>query len=482
MWHPVHYIVATPTRLALTAVAASGALVGLSLWLDWWIDTQSRSPGLNSVLFVAWLLLIFGVSFVEAFFLGDLVLPRGWRRNLMLARGQRARDGEGAASAPREGAHTADGADDDLEDEVVARRRLRSYTPHFSAILGLLVAGNALLVGELRSGVLWRIHDVQLESALRSDEPATRLWAIERVTRLGHEATLTHFTDRLVERMDDGDPLVARTAVQAVAHVARRMRASMEELRRVRSPQRWEKTLYERLQQTLAELLLARFRHRPELRPALAEALGALEVRDAVQSFETFLWQEQPDRDTVRAVVRAAGELGHLHALTVPLEVLTWDDEPLQAESAWALGEILVRYDPDQFTREPRCIGETVEALSTHLPKLARPGRCVLVEAFARVRDARTAGALFALFDAAHDDDACPRVEIDRRFGPPLVASREQPLRFKVVQAVAGIAAGNQEVIDWLERRLQRGDLSPRYQEALRSVLERARPNGVPGP
>lgn len=472
MWHPIRYVVATQTRLAVTAVLASGALIALSLWLDWIIDTRSHAPGLNSALFVVWLLTILGVSWIEALFVGDLLFPRGWRGYLMLSRGQKPR------AAGRDGRREESAESTALADMRDDRRRYRSYTPHFSFALGLLVVGNMLLVGELRSGVLWRIDEVQLETALRADDVETRVRAIDRVTRLLLQGPLEHFTDRLVELVDDPDAEVARTAVQGLAHIARRMRHSMEELRRSKQPQRWEKDLYDRLVRTQGERLLTRFRHRPEMRPALAEALGALEVTDAIQQFGTFLWQEKPDRETVRAIILAVGDLRDLHGLTVPLDVLgseeLGEDEDLQAVASWAIGEILTHHDPERFTREPQCIPLAVDALSAELPRLQAGGRCALLDAFARFRDARAGAALFAMFDVASDADRCERREIARRFGPPTVAATEEPLRLKVLRAVAAIATGNDEVIDWLRRRARRPDLSDPYRREIENILAMA--------
>ena len=483
MTNPLRYVVSTPTRLAVTAVLAAGALIAQSLWFDWLVDTQTQAMGVNSLLIVLWLLSILGVSYLEGLFIGDLAFPRGWRDHLMLSRGQRLRSGPGGPGAPP----AEDDADDDGRDELFPGRRFRSYTIHFSFLVGLLLLGNTVLVGQLGSGALWRVSEVQLATALRSGEAKAQLRGIERVTRLGEEHMLHRFADRLVELTEDPKPDVASAALYGLARLGMRMRISMEELRRSHEAQRWEKGLFERLRESHGAHLLKRFRDEPALRIPLAAALGALQVPDAVRQLKPFvLWQTDPEPEVVEAIVVALGDVGDLHGLAVPVEVIGRDDGQLHPAASWAAGELLALYEPDLYTREPRSVPQAVAILSGRLGQLSLPGKCALVEAFARVRDARAGAALFALFDATADDVRCVRAERKRPYGPPLVMNTDGPLRMKTLQAIAHIAGGNPEVIEWIEQRLADGalsetppeTLSETYRRSMEKVLEAARKAG----
>ncbi len=459
MRHPLRALAASRTRLAVTALLATGALVAASLWLDWFMSSQSRSTGHNTLAILLWLFGVLVVGGVDALLLGDVLLPEGWREHLLHTKGAR----RSSRRDERE-------ADDDLDP-----RRYRSYTIHFSFLLGLAVVGNLLLAGEMGSGALWRIQEVQLSTGLRAEQPAARLRSLAFVPRLDTEDMLPAFTMKAAELLDDPDGEVAGAALDVVGHVAARMRRAMAALRAAREPQRWEKALFERLQQTQSVRVAARFRHDDRLRGRAALALGALQALDELQAFESFLWQDEPDRETVVAIAVATGDMQDLRALPVPLALLQRGDEEAQAHASWALGEILGAYTPDSYTREPLCVTEAMEVIGAQLGAMSLLGRCALVEALARVRDARMATSLFALFDATGEDLDCPRREFVRAHGRPSVISAGGPLKIKVLEAVATIAGGNEEVLEWLTRRLGRGDLSPRYERELSHVIDLVR-------
>lgn len=438
----------------MSAVLATGTLAAASLWLDRFVSDLSTSTGLNSLLILLWMLLILAAGYLQALFIGDLIFPPGWRY------------------ASRSGAGTSRAEADDTKDDLLSQgRRLRSYGVHFSFVLVAVLLADLSLVGHLGSGALGRISEVQMDTSLRSEDVGARLKAIKHVARMDRPDELPRFTMKLTALLEDPDGEVAEAAGWALAEIAARMRRSMAALRAAHEQQRWEKDLSDRLRETQERRLLELFRHDARLRAPLALLLANLQVTDAVQQFETYLWQKGPHQETKEAILVALGRLGDLHGLKVPLEVLASDDHSLKPAAAWVLGEILSQYDPEAYTREPRCIEETVDHMRGYLPKLPLAAQCAVVQAFERAQDGRAGSAMFEIFDALEGDPTCPRVEISYPYAKPIVASAEEPLRMKILRAVAAIAVGNREVVRWLRRKATDDDLPERYRAEAENIL-----------
>lgn len=445
----MRFAVASVTRTGITALLAMGLLVAGSLWIDWYVDLASNSTRWNSLLFIVWMALVLLAAGIGALFVGDLIFPRGWRDSLMQARGVERQRSEMFSSGDDE----EDG--DDLATLLAMGERVRSYTAHYSILLVVLAVANLFLAGSMRSGALWRIDEVQLATMLRSPHPERRVKAIDRIPHLDMEHMLVRFSHKLGRHLDDPAPEVAEAAMEALAHVGLRLRRSMAALRAAREPQRWEKALYDELAATHGERLLRRFRQQEEIRPATAKALGAFQVSAAIDAFDSYLQRTSPSAATVYGILVGLGDMEELLALPIVLDLINWGPEKIRVTAAWAYGRIMLSYDPEIYTREPLCIPDAIQAIEELLQLAELPVRCALVESMIDIRDARSAPALFAFFEETPSDALCPRLEIERRYGPPALVAIEERAQSKTLRAIANIAAGNEEVVDWLAREMR---------------------------
>ena len=185
-------------------------------------------------------------------------------------------------------------------------------------------------------------------------------------------------------------------------------------------------------------------------------------------------------------IVALAGMRGHLRAV-VPLATALRDPSSSAEERALALygvGEVVGHWRPNALEAS-RAIPEEAtlasEVMNEVVPSLDLRGSCVLVDALRKMRDARTAPALFSVFEGA---EAGVRCAGDSRLRPgrrELQLSRDEGLRFRSLRGIAHIAKGNATVVKWLEEQEGRIDaLSPKMIREIGSLRQRVAPGGSP--
>ncbi len=477
MRKPLEWAARSRARLVVCALVAAGGQVGVSIIGGRLLWLESHSVVANFLVTVLWMGLLALFSYVEALLLGDLLLPGAWRERTLL----------GKIDVPLPRRDSADASADD-DDAPLEPGGIKKYTVHFSLILTALIAGNVFLGNILSSHALTNLKRIHYETVLRSDGRDSRLEVIGIIADMRQPEETTDFALRLVGLLDDGDAEVAVAAADGLAHIARRMRLSMETLAERKEPQRWERDLYQKLRRVAAEPLRKQFRQgSAAMKRATAGALGALEEEDAVDLFVLQLGRPQCDAATAEAIIVALGDMRSLFGLDPLVSVLAGDyPAAAQVKASWALGEIMASFEPQrprshpladqELTREPYGIEKAVTYLGQRLFTLSDARvRCALVSGIRRFRDARFVRPLLDLFERADSTYECPREELARRHGAPELLSRPESIRMKVLDALAAMAVGNAEVRAWAERQSARGNFGTELQRQIDHLLELVR-------
>jgi hypothetical protein len=128
----------------------------------------------------------------------------------------------------------------------------------------------------------------------------------------------------------------------------------------------------------------------------------------------------------------------------------------------WGLGALARQNDPGSIGTLPdEQLDQAIQAIAKVLPGASLELTCAGVMALAGFDDARSTPALLAIFDGPHAKAYCPRIDLQRPGGPPVAFVKDQELRLMVLNTLAAVALGNQELHAWLNQAARRTDLSP---------------------
>lgn len=451
MTGPVQLIAQSRRRLALSFAIGLVPLFGVAVFASRYIQESSDSPSLDLVLITGWMLLALAVAYIGALFLADLVFGRVWREVNILGRRP-----EVTARSESAGADASSAEDDDIELAALGVANRSQALPLALFVILMLVVLIAATHQVTGGFFAWYARYGYATSTLRGDDSARKIAILEEMTR-AQDDRLVHYTELMEAQLDgvDTPPEVRVQAVLSLGEVGRRMVRSTELIQEGKPGAEWTLDLHRHMDAVVTPKLLIRLKATSDHSEtaALVFALGELRVVDALPAYRAYVRRADRDRGTVRAIVRAlASTRDPRTGLTILMPLLGGEDAELASLAVWAVGEMYGLGTGAADEAPPDAA--LVALLAQRLPVLPFATQCVALDALLRIRSEQLAKVLFHVFDAVDPvDRRCQRVELERPFQAPLLVSREEELREKVVQALAAIAEGNSEVMSWLRAR-----------------------------
>lgn len=381
-------------RLVVSALLASGALLGATAWVARYVNEASASVSLNLVLITGTMLFLLVASYVEAMLIGDLFFPGRWREQVLLGRKL------------------------DLEaqgEEGMAQHR--DFNLHFLLVLAVLIVANVYGTRALTGDYLGEYHAVGFHlTRLRSAEVAEKEAALRDLSKTTYR-----------ERWHQAS---VRGAVLA------ELDAPVPEL------QRWAIFIAGQARYDVAFDRLAALAAQgdPQTRGEAAEALGMTQDSRAVPTLLGLLAPTEGDARVRLGALRGLGLLALRGADAGPrlLEIAqTTTDDTERATAAWALGQ--VRYAPGYA------------ALWALFDKEASPGvRCAALEGLKYLAqhasdddDVRRAKDRFADLP----DHECPYLIWEDRNEEKIYVMFKEHYRTKLLKIVANRAGAAER--DW---------------------------------
>lgn len=434
---PLRWLAGSTRRLIVAALVCFGALFASAFPIAAYIRQSSDSLVLDTVIQTSWLLALLAGSGFTAILVGDRIFPYRWRERVIL----------GLPVAP---------VDPDADDPPPL---LQSHIFGFSVLFVAALALGALALNALTSDFLGEYQRVgYMHTLRRSDKTELKLELIGELGEARREQKVRDALDVLNLMWRDGrqPPEVQRAAVVALGRQAYALRSSVGAWSREGLRAHWELDLLRDLRRRDAPDLRAAFAagSSTELRAAVALALGKLADADSVEVLGAAATGPEPRGLVWRAAVLGLGIAREPTLLPdlVPLAARVEDAEDFRA-LAWSVGELSRHYVPETDRAIDAFFPELV---ATFLP-LTRGGtldrRCEATDVLRKTGDARIWRALTETFATPDAEGVCPTayVDIDEQ-GPELMVATE-PLRMRIIRALALVALGNQELLDWLRSR-----------------------------
>lgn len=444
-------------RLALSFIAFLVPLFGYAIWVSHFIREHSSSPSVDLILITAWMFLALAGAFIGALLVCEFAFPAGWRETNIL------------------GISPGLPTDDDADIEAIGAAT-QSRTLPFAVIL-VLALGVVVYVSHLATGrfLVWYSKYGYATSTLRGDETSRKVAVLEDMTRAQDDRLIT-FTDMMIAVLDDPDsaPELRTQAIWSLGEVGRRMERSIELMAAGEAGGKWVRGLRHTLRSTVEPELLKRLKAKPPTVEAVAlvYGLGAMRNEDARAVFKELVATDGTDRALVTAIVRAMATARPPRVgLAVVRPLLLTDDQELFGLAAWAVGE-MYGFGSGESQEDPPDPA-VVRILRRRLPRVSFETQCLLLDSAQRVRAEDLDRVLFQLFESVEPvDRRCPRRTMDRRFQPPVLISKEEEFREKVVKTLAAIAEGNDKVRLWLREKSQDENVASGLRRDMRHVLE----------
>lgn len=514
-------VAATRTRLLISATLGMLPTLGIAIWGTAWIRESSTSGGTDLLIIVSWMLLALGEGALLSLLTGDFMFGERWRRMNLLGERDLAGDDDFARAASSAqsasggavaamglmviiGAVTGAliaiapnakylfalglvaliavvvavvrgrGKTPDAEAELAAATRPRTAT---LAVLTVAFTLTLVLGVDSASGdfLNWYSRVGYATSTLRGDDEAAKIAILKQMTRAQDDRLIELTTMMEAQAFGpDTEPAVRIQALWSLGEVCRRMVRSVELMEQGNKGGAWVNELLPHLRAEVEPRLIALLRAGAtgDQGRAVVYGVGALRSPAGLVELAAALDRESTDREMVRGIILAFSEYRWAEKV-VPLLLpsLAGSDPELAGLSAWAIGENygMGTGDADEVAPDPGL----VQLLAQRLPEMELATQCMVLDALIRVRSEELNETLFLLFDvAAPPDVRCPRQLVEKPFRSAAVASREEELREKVIQALAAVAEGNSAVLSWLTRRYQDPDVADGLRADMKYIID----------
>ncbi|MFT7622062.1 MAG: hypothetical protein ACI9WU_001229 [Myxococcota bacterium] len=447
-------VAGTRTRLIASFTAGLVPWLAVTIWATGYVRDASDSASADVGVITGWMLLTFVVAVLAALLAADLLFGGVWRRVNILS--QRS---------------ASDGDDDVAIASAAAQPRTFQVAAMVVIAIGAMVIATHFITDDFFG---WYARYGYATSTLRGDDSPRKVVILDQMTR-AQDDRLVRYTDMIEAEIDKtgNAPEVVDQAILSLGEIARRMIRSVELMERGSKGGDWVRGLHTRLVTDIEPRLLAALEHKPQgtRARALIYALGAFRSVHAVPLYQQTLESPDRDRETVVAIVSAMSRYQIQTVSVRPLMgLLSGEDPELAGLAAWAIGEMygLGTGEATELAPDPAL----VLLISQRLLTMPHDTQCVVLDAMLRIRAEQHAKVLFALWDATEARDRCPRKELVRRFESPSTVSKDEEMREKIVQALAGIAEGNSEVMAWLRRHSEDEVVASGLRNDMRYVLD----------
>lgn len=407
---------------AILITAGYAILISMSVYLLDFVKERSVSAAVDFLSITAWAMMTLVVSFFETVLVSGLIcrIKRG---------------GKGG-------------------DEIAAFREFRLNVFHKSIFFAVFVGANFLL-SNAASGNFWSGYYAKkgvYMTVLRGGEPEKVKWAFDRIAKMPDE-NIAAFLEPVADFLDSGDAGLRKQAALCLGEIARRMNSSVSMLSEKEIKEnRWEIAVLAAIRKDVLPKLIESFKKDgDEVRSAAAYAIGASGSSAAQELFLQYLLSPGRSDVVVKEIVMAAYLSGRFEALKTLEHGVGTKDGTLQALSLYAAGGIIAAIGVDDRARL-EAASSFLEMVKERSGSLSLEGKCAFVDALAKVRDAGFTGLLISLFESRDGDVICGRVEVGRYYTAPVVVTAQGAMRHKILNALAGIAVGNEEVLNFLKK------------------------------
>ena len=451
----LEYVAGSRSRLVRSALGGVIPLFSIAYFGSEWIREKSTSPGIDMLIITVWLLMALVVAYLVAVLIGDSVFPKGWRDVQVLGR------------------RTSD-LSDSLEAEDIVRAARGQTLPFAGIWVGTVLALSFLTQASTSGFFDWYSQYGFASSALRGDNQTLKIQVLEEMTR-APDGRLVGYAKMAFGYWDDDDSEVRLAAYWSVGEIGRRMTRSIGLLDAGETGGEWVRDLHAWLMESVAPMAITRFSNAASSaeRTPLAYVLGGLQPPEMAALFENYLSSESRDTDTDTVVLLSLAKPAR-RSEAVPLirQVLEEaSDTDLLILALWAAGEVygLGTGSANEAPPDP----ELVRIVKNRLSSYSFEVQCVALDALTRLRTEETNEGLFALFETVSPPSRrCERREQSRRFGKPILVSREEELREKIVKVLASVADGSDAVMAWLEKQSLEPSLASGLRSDMRYILD----------
>lgn len=466
--HPIRWLAASAHRVSLVSLASLAALVGVAIMCARYVRFDSASPSADLLIVTGLMLGILGIAFLQAVWLGELLLGADWRQRYLL------------------GEMPALQVSDEFDmNAVKAIRSGRSERLQLAALVALAVFGDVFVVNRATGNFFDDYTRVGYHrTALRGADAGERAQLLLELADRSTDEVAEWVDAVMVPRLESADPVEQQDALRALWWVARRMSRSVDLLNAARArPDRWEYELSRRLREQIAPRVraLALQTTSDGVRELAFRFLGDARDPEATSMLGRALLDPEQSIGAREAAALALGRLSHEGVFAHLLALLRTSDAPPRVQEAalWAVGEGAVAGLPadageyEKLTGRPYAPPMELDEASVwmihELPRLEPSPRCVALNALQRTQDARAFDVIAPMFESPDATFSCPTIELTEPYGPPVVLSRGEPYRLTLLRVVASVAAGNPAVAQWLSLQKQ---VSSKYAEDIQRELE----------
>lgn len=460
-----HWIGASSARLSFAALGALGVVVGAGIPAARYVHHHSTSPSVDLLIVTGLMFLVLGAAVLQALLLGELVFRKKWRERFLLGQSDTQHI-------------TVESIQSGIGLDAVVRPPSRTDMLVFSlVVLGCVVFDVTVLDRATAGFVTEYPRFGYYRTALRGATGEERAKLLLEIADRPTDDVALYTEAVIVPELDSADAERRAHALDALWWTARRMTTSVDLLNEARArTDRWEYAFAKFLRESIAPRVRVQITRATDADEQVAAARFIGEIRDPDSVDALSAWaksQTEPNADTIRVrreSIVALGESGQLGAIEFLTEQLSRDDDDLTSRelTVWALGQAIGIVQPSDAAlpesirgREyvaPAALEEGAKVIIDQLTSWPPSLQCVGLGVLFRVQDARASQVLMALFDSEKSTHTCPDIEWPRPKGPPIVLSEREDVKMWTLRALATIAIGDIDVLEWLTLAKQKKD------------------------
>ncbi len=351
----------------------------------------------------------------------------------------------------------------------------------YSACLTALLLGLVFLGNRLSQGAMSNITLIQYEAMSRSPDP-------RQVTQLFHEMLdmqqaqdVDHFTRKLPDFYLDSRPGIAAAALHTTAVMARRMNLSVAIMNQTGEVvrDRGERELLLWLRTQVSPTLRLHYDRKGQPRDQILLALAWIIDQDNVPLFSHVLAQRGTPPSESAAAAIGLGNIGTAELLEPLIDALPWQSD-LEVKTAilWAIHTIGDKLDPESpASGDPFDPLPLLTKLLDQWPPMGLQERCLSIQAIRSFNHVGLTRALIERFEHSSARAACGRLEIVHLFGTPVLFVPDKPLGMLILETLAQMGQGNDDLRNWLLNLPLDGRFTPMEEQTARGILAQLKGN-----
>jgi hypothetical protein len=351
----------------------------------------------------------------------------------------------------------------------------------YSACLTALLLGLVFLGNRLSQGAMSNITLIQYEAMARSPDR-------DQVTQLFHEMLdmqqahdVNHFTRKLPDFYLDSRPGIAAAALHTTAIMARRMNLSIAIMNQTGEVvrDRGERELLLWLRSQLSPALRTHYDGGGQPRDQILLALAWIIDEDNVPLFSHVLAQRGTPPSESAAAAIGLGNIGTPELLEPLIKALPWQaDSEVKTAILWAIHTVGDKLDPESPSGgDPFDPLPLLQTLLAQWPPMGLQEKCQTIQALRSFNHVGLTRALIERFEHPSARVTCGRVEIVPLFGTPVLFVPDRPLGMLILETLAQMGQGNDELWSWLQKLPLDGRFTPMEEQTARGILAQLKGN-----